>query len=548
MISGAVIDPMQVFFAEDLDYAVAEGQQIGFTSIYRPQEKPDAPWAGFAYPDTVLASNCCWTATASGTTFRCVLGEEGMVNLYGPGGNPDRTFQIPEAGVFREGAAGYGYVSRIRAIGQSLYVCGASRQVYRYVSALGGAPLSGRFVDVAGAMRQPPLAPPPQASGPAFDAWSARDIVLFNDIGGSSESDLYAVGDETWHFDGSAWRQIQLGNDPETMHVVKALDARRVLIGGRNAYLYMGNARDGFSSLVGADDNATITGLEWFDDKLFVATDRGLYTLDAQARRLAPVQTGLQPELQDAHLLEAKDGVLWSFGYKDLAYWDLREGRRGWVRVQHPDNPPVGSPKPARSSRAQPPTPSAAETAQAQAQTARSFAAWQPPRGNSAVDLAGLIARTGHKGVGAYVCEQLAPLGLQPEAVLQFARTQRYELPVPGLGLTLKLQYVGRKVALADAHANPHLWALAGLELQSQALEPGAGWQGPWPGELQPLQPGWAAHADAVWGEPGFKSRTAQTHFIPGARGAALALMLIHESGPALERLRIECMGEYVAG
>lgn len=52
---------------------------------------------------------------------------------------------------------------------------------------------------------------------------------------------------------------------------------------------------------------------------------------------VVPCTTGLTPELQDAHVLEAKDGVLWSFGFKDLAWFDGKQ----WTRVDHPDNPPI---------------------------------------------------------------------------------------------------------------------------------------------------------------------------------------------------------------
>jgi hypothetical protein len=43
------------------------------------------------------------------------------------------------------------------------------------------------------------------------------------------------------------------------------------------------------------------------------------------------------PELQDAHVVDACDGVLWSIGEKDIARFDGKQ----WVRVDHPDNPPI---------------------------------------------------------------------------------------------------------------------------------------------------------------------------------------------------------------
>jgi hypothetical protein len=147
---------MQAFFVDALDYAEREGYEISFTSIYQPNEIPNDPWGGKPYTDHQLVSCCHWPHLPSGIDFRCVLSEEGMVNVYGPGGKPDRTFQIPEAGVFGSGAAGYGYVQRIRAIGDGLYVCGAHRQVYRYLPGERN-PLSGRWANIAGPMRQPPL-------------------------------------------------------------------------------------------------------------------------------------------------------------------------------------------------------------------------------------------------------------------------------------------------------------------------------------------------------------------------------------------------------
>lgn len=62
-----------------------------------------------------------------------------------------------------------------------------------------------------------------------------------------------------------------------------------------------------------------------------------LFAWDPATRRITSQRTDLKPELQDTHQLEAKDGVLWSFGFKDLACFD----GRNWTRIDHPDNPPI---------------------------------------------------------------------------------------------------------------------------------------------------------------------------------------------------------------
>ena len=277
--------------------------------------------------------------------IRCVLSREGQVNLYGPGGKPDRTFQIPEAGVLAETANDLGYVNRIRAVGSELLVCGQSRQVYRF-DWNGKDLASGQWVDMAGSMRQPPMSEPPDEDDEeVFDAWlDDNNAIDFVDINGPSPDNLLAVGDEVWHWNGSAWRQLLAPALPtdEPLAAIKVLNAEEWVLVGHNGSLLHGNARAGFTDLSSVDDNQNFTGVEWFETpafpgRLFLASNFGLFTYDASSKRIKPYVSGLQPELTDAHQLEAKDGVLWSFGFKDLAYFDGQT----WTRVDHPDNPPI---------------------------------------------------------------------------------------------------------------------------------------------------------------------------------------------------------------
>lgn len=269
--------------------------------------------------------------------LRCVLSREGQVNLYGPGGQPDAYFQIRDAGVFGPEATGLGYVNRIRAVGEGLYVCGQSRQVYRF-DWDGQQLAKGQWLDVAGSMRQPPIGDAPtDDDAAAFDDWlDANERIDFMDLHGSAESDLYAVGDEAWHWNGSQWQPLTLPTD-EPLAAIAVVDADTLLFVGHNGTLLRGNARQGFVDLSGVHDNQNFTGVAVFEGRYYLASNLGLFVYDPQIGRIQPCVTGLQPELQDAHQLEAKDGVLWSFGFKDLACFD---GQR-WTRVDHPDNPPI---------------------------------------------------------------------------------------------------------------------------------------------------------------------------------------------------------------
>jgi hypothetical protein len=269
--------------------------------------------------------------------LRCILSREGEVNLYGPGGKPDHVYQIPEAGVFGDAAIGLGYVNRIRAIGDHLYVCGQSRQVYRFEQNTPN-PASGKWRDVAGPMRQPPMPEPPDdADDETLNRWlDDNDAVDLVDIEGPSEDDIYAVGDECWHWDGARWHQLPLPVD-EPLAAIKVVSAEQVFIAGHNGTLLAGNARSGFRNLSRIEDNQNFTGIEWFAGKLFLASNFGLFAYDPRHGRIEPYRTGLAPDLRDTHVLEARDGVLWSFGFKDLAWFDGKT----WTRVDHPDNPPI---------------------------------------------------------------------------------------------------------------------------------------------------------------------------------------------------------------
>ena len=535
--SAACLTSRLILLLTRIDYFKEKGESFCRFAYFDRDDISD-PWGYKDFPAEHFVSISLWRKH-----IRTALTEEGRVRLHSRLENKEIFLQIPDAGVFRQGARGYGYVNRIRAIGEGLYVCGAHRQVYRYECDR-QAPLKGRFVDMAGPMRQPPLGPAPSGSDAAFEAWAAQDIMMFNDIAGSSEQDIYATGDETAHFDGQRWQMIELPVERETMYVVEVLDADRVFIGGSNGYLFAGNARAGFRNISHVDDNHDITGLQWFDGRLFVATAKGLFTHDPQSRRLLRVNTGLHPELQDAHLLQAMDGVLWSFGYKDLAYWDSASGNAQWVRVHHPDNPRIGS------TQAQPAASTAALRRSAGAAAAGTTAAlppWLPAPSAPAAprpDLSVLLPLIGHLGAGAALLEQLSPLGLLPEQVLQIHRKQRYTIELPGLGMELLVQYCGRLKSEEQARARPQDWGLAEVTLNAHDKHP---WPGPWPGDLQAHGSDVLQQARRTWGAEATRSASAASFHVDGARGAQWVVAISFTAGGALSSLKIMHLGGYLA-
>lgn len=103
-------------------------EENGVISTYAPRLRSGKPWRSQLVEGWHLVAAHYWAQFE----FRCVLGREGQVNIYGPGGKPDHIYQIPESGVFGDTAIGFGYVNRIRSVDGSLFVCGQSRQVYRF--------------------------------------------------------------------------------------------------------------------------------------------------------------------------------------------------------------------------------------------------------------------------------------------------------------------------------------------------------------------------------------------------------------------------------
>lgn len=328
--AGCLIEGVMPLFGESLDEF--EGNSV--ITTYAPNLRPTDPWRKQLMENWVIVSVCTWMT--HGIIFRCILDNEGKINIYGGPQKLDKIFQISDAGVMREDALGLGYVNRIRAIGNALYVCGQSRQVYRFEAGTSQV-LDGSWIDFAGSMRQAPISDPPEGDGDEFDRWlDENDAIDFVDINGNSENDIYAVGDECWHYHNGRWRQLQLPTD-EFINAIKVINANEVFMVGHNGTLLYGNAHAGFTDLSSVDDNQNITSAEIFEGKLYLASNMGLFVYDPQVKKIEHCPTNLKPELQDTHILEAKDGVLWNFGFKDLAYFD----GIAWARVDHPDNPPI---------------------------------------------------------------------------------------------------------------------------------------------------------------------------------------------------------------
>jgi len=234
---------------------------------------------------------------ATGPRQCCALSIQGEVEYQTTAGATCE--QISGAGI-RDGA---GAMTEIREIGQTLFACGFGGQVYRKTR--------NRWRSIsAGLMKM-------------------RRVPDITSIDGRSATDLYAVGffGRIFHFDGRRWREIESPTKANLERV--RVHGRRVYACGKAGTLLAGD-RNGFTmyQAPNADD---LWGLCVHRGAVYASGLEELYRFGKKA--FTRIDTGLERALT-FYRLDARDGVLWSFGPKDLLTFD----GVSWARVPHPDN------------------------------------------------------------------------------------------------------------------------------------------------------------------------------------------------------------------
>lgn len=308
VVDGCVIERDYVYVASTLEEFDSREYVHSRMSIYDGQSNDK-----WFYHDvnSNIVSVCVKKRTPSESRKICALSKEGEVEIYSNKDGSSTWEKIPEAGL-RLGSRGY--VTQIKEIGQTLYVCGANDQVYRRREgtwdSLVTDPLTIRS----------PLDP---------------EYSILTSIDGVDESDIYVCGlkGRVFHFNGVQWKAIPVEID-ENLNCIRCISTDEVWICGNNGAVLKGNARDGFKDVSGVHDNQTFWSLTKFQEKVYLATVDKLYVFDG--KKISPVSSGLTPDLQTYHL-DAVDDALWSFGAKDIAFFDGVT----WTRVDHPDNPPI---------------------------------------------------------------------------------------------------------------------------------------------------------------------------------------------------------------
>ncbi len=150
---------------------------------------------------------------------------------------------------------------------------------------------------------------------------ASGEKVGFESLDGFSRNEIYAAGwlGEIWQFDGSRWQDRGSLTNKILTAVCCAPDGS-VYIAGQKGVMIKGR-HDQWEIIEWDDEtDADFWDLCWFQDKLYVATMSGLFTLEGNA--LVAVDFGDTPEPESFYSLTTAEGVLWSVGENDVASFD----------------------------------------------------------------------------------------------------------------------------------------------------------------------------------------------------------------------------------
>lgn len=162
-----------------------------------------------------------------------------------------------------------------------------------------------------------------------------QNRIALSVINGPHESAIYAAGyqhaewlpPKAFFFNGKQWFELKLPQVAERIVNMYVESEQHIWMCGSNRTLLLGNATDGFRSLSTVDDNQLFTSICKFQDKMYLASNLGLFVYDPNDHKagIQKVVTDLHPDLQDANIVDSYDKVLWSIGPKDIARFDGKE-------------------------------------------------------------------------------------------------------------------------------------------------------------------------------------------------------------------------------
>ena len=144
-----------------------------------------------------------------------------------------------------------------------------------------------------------------------------RSVVSgFNSIDGLGEDDIYAVGygGEIWRRVNNTWRQLESPTNV-ILHRVRVVKKKLAYASGQKGVLLRG-VGDSWQEIRHDSTQDNLWGLEWFKGTLYMASEDTLYRLNDDDDLDVVDMQGIDT----CGHLHANDGVMWSFGTKNIAW------------------------------------------------------------------------------------------------------------------------------------------------------------------------------------------------------------------------------------
>lgn len=293
-----------------------------YSRIYFFNEKVTNFWT-FNEHDFVIPSVCVWCDPKATQRIFVALSEDGQVVFLDANQAQE---QIPDAGLHNHLSKGYGYLNDIQQIGDHLYACGFSGQVYK-------RNVENEWVHIdQGILQQPGM------NGGEY---------FVQVINGLNEKCIYIAGSENLRgyppradfWNGEYWSRLELPKSAGRITNIFVESERKIWMCGSKGTILLGNSKDGFLNLNEFEKNYLFLSISKFKEKIYLGSNLGLFTFNPKEplEGINRVLTGMKPELQDANIVDCVDDVLWSLGVKDIA----RFNGINWERFQHPDNPAI---------------------------------------------------------------------------------------------------------------------------------------------------------------------------------------------------------------
>jgi hypothetical protein len=228
--------------------------------VFDETAPPAEQWGTDAYDD-VYVDVCVFSNAEFERPIFVTISEEGRVLFHAA---KEFVEDIPEAGLWKQSAKGYGYIGGVRQLGGKLLAFGYGGQVYERI-----APNTWVRFD-KGLFEQ------------TEEKFDVAEICLSRDGQFYAVSAFGRTGRISVRSEGSDWTDLA-NPSGERLSSCIAADDGTVWICGKNGTLLHGNAHAGFTAVPTPDINDTFLSLALYAGKVWLATRVSLFAYDGES-------------------------------------------------------------------------------------------------------------------------------------------------------------------------------------------------------------------------------------------------------------------------